>query len=75
MFNSHTKGEILNKLYFAVDNVILVYTGFEKVESTNLGRLIYAKSFETMKDMSIRIVFELINNKLEICSIHFQKHK
>jgi hypothetical protein len=75
MLETHTEAEILDKLYFAVDNVILVYKKYDKIESTNIGRLIYTKKFENIQKINIRVVLDLVLNKSEICSIHFQKHK
>ncbi len=75
MINTHSKDEVLSKLYFALDNVITVYLYFDELIPKHSDRFIYVKYFENLKKVNLRIVFELISNRLEICSIHFQKHK
>ena len=75
MVYSHTKEEVLDKLYFAVDMVKSSYINPDMININHLGRPIYTKYLEKIKKTNIRIVFELKNERLEICSIHFQKHK
>lgn len=75
MVNSHTKDEVLNKLYFAIDNIINVYANYDEYKINDLNRLIYTKYFESTKSVNLRVVLEKNDNRLEICSIHFQKHK
>jgi glutaredoxin-related protein len=75
MFETHTKNEILNKLYFAINNLINTYINYDKFEIEKSGRLIYIKYFTELRNSNLRIVFENVLNNLEICSIHFQKYK
>lgn len=75
MFDTHEEFEIFNKLYFAIDNVILTYSTFDKFIPKDSNRYIYVKYFESLKMINLRIVLELVSNRLEVCSIHFQKHK
>lgn len=76
MVEKYDKKEIINKLYFCVENVILTYIKYDncKLQESN-NRLIYTKYFADVKKSSLRIVFETVNNRLEICSIHSQKRK
>ena len=75
MFDSHTQDGILKKLYYAIDNVILTYTDYDKLEAGGLTRLIYTKHFTESSDHSLRIVLDSFINRYEICSIHFKKRK
>jgi hypothetical protein len=75
MIENHTMQEILDKLYFAVDNVIETYSFYDKFDIEKTGRLIYIKYFTKLRSSNLRIVFERVENRLEICSIHFQKYK
>jgi hypothetical protein len=75
MVNSHTKDEILNKLYFAVDNIINVFKNCEDFFIQEDGRFIYIKYFTELTKHSLRIVLESNDNRLDVCSIHFQKRK
>ncbi len=75
MVDNHTKDEILNRLYFAVDNIITIFKDCDDLSIGEDGRFIYKKYFESIKKINLRIVLESNNNRLEICSIHFQKHK
>jgi hypothetical protein len=75
MSETHTKDEVFNKLYFAIDNVILTYSTFDKLTPKDSNRFIYVKYFENLKMIKLRIVLELVDDRLEVCSIHFQKHK
>lgn len=75
MFETHSEDEIFNKLYFAIDNIILTYLSFDEREEKDSNRFIYVKYFENIKLVNLRIVLELVSDRLEICSIHFQKHK
>lgn len=75
MSNTHPDKEIFDKLYFAIDNVISTYVTFDKLLIKESNRFICVKYFEQVKMINLRIVFELVNDRLEICSIHFQKHK
>ena len=74
MVDSHTKDDILNKLYFAIDNIILTYKNHDDL-SVNNNRLIYVKYFSELRESSLRIVLDATGNKLEICSVHFKKYK
>ena len=75
MAENHTEQEILNKLYFAVDNVVGVYVNFDEFKINELQRLIYTKYFNELAYHSLRIVADNVSNTLQICSIHFQKRK
>jgi predicted nucleic acid-binding OB-fold protein len=75
MFNSHTEVEIFNKLFFAIDNVICTYISYDEMMQKDSNRMIYVKYFENIKLVNLRIVLESVSDRLEICSIHFQKHK
>ena len=75
MINTHSKKEIFDRLYFAIDNTILVYKFYDKIEVKSLNRLIYTKYFHDQRHHSLRIVIDTFLNRFEICSIHFQKRK
>lgn len=75
MFDTHTESEIFNKIFFAIDNVICTYISFDEMSQKDSNRVIYVKYFENVKLVNLRIVLELVSDRLEICSIHFQKHK
>lgn len=74
MSNSYTDKEIINSLNFAMHNCIVVYSQFDKVEPKFPNRLIYSKYFEII-NKNLRVVLESVRDRLEICSIHFQKNK
>lgn len=75
MIISHTEEEIFERLYFAIDNIISIYTSYDKTEVKSISRLIYSKQFTDSRDHNIRIVIDTFVNRYEICSIHFQKRK
>lgn len=74
MKESFSDEDIINNLLYAVDNVILTYEDFDKIEFKDPDRIIYSKNY-TEINKSIRIVLQVVQNRLEICSIHFQKSK
>ena len=75
MVETHTEEEILNKLYFAVDNVVVTYVNYDEFKINVLQRLIYTKYFNELAYHSLRIVADNVSNTFEVCSIHFQKRK
>lgn len=75
MFDTHTEYEIFDKLYFAIDNTINTYILYDECVLKDLNRIIYVKYFDDLTQHSLRIVVEMVENRLEICSIHFQKRK
>jgi len=72
---NHSKKEILSKLYFAIDNIVEIYCNFDDMKNKDEYRVIYIKNFNTINKHSLRIVFDKFEDRLEICSIHFQKRK
>lgn len=75
MIINHTEEEIFERLFFAINNIITVYTLYDKIEVKNLTRLIYTKQFNDSRNHNIRIVIDTFVDRCEICSIHFQKRK
>lgn len=74
MKESFSDEDIISNLLYAVDNVILTYTDFDKIEFKEPDRIIYSKNYIEI-NKSIRIVLRSVQNRLEICSTHFQKSK
>ena len=75
MIDGHSKEEILDKLYFAVDNIINIYSNYDEIKTENLNRVKYTKHFIDIREHSLSIVFDVFFNRYEICSIHFKKRK
>jgi hypothetical protein len=75
MINTHLEGDILNKLYFSIDNIINVYLNYDEIKTENLNRVKYTKHFIDIREHSLSIVFDVFFNRCEICSIHFKKRK
>jgi hypothetical protein len=75
MCGTHTQDEIINKLYFAIDNVVETYVNYDEFKVNELQRLIYIKYFNELMNHSLRIVADSVLDRIEICSIHFQKRK
>ena len=75
MTGTYSAEEIHFKLCFAIDNIILTFTKYDKIEQSSLNKLIYIKSLKKLRNFSLSIVIEQVGDRFEICSIHFKKHK
>ncbi len=75
MIGSHGEGEIFERLYFAINNLILTCNFYDKIEAKSLNRLIYTKYFTESRHHSLRVVLDTFFDHSEVCSIHFQKRK
>lgn len=75
MFDTHTEAEIFDKLHFSIDNIVETFKNHDELYNKSDGRFIYVKYFIELREHSLRIVLESIQDRLEICSIHFQKRK
>ena len=75
MLGSHSDDEILNKLYFAVDNIINIYLNYDEIKTESLNRVKYTRYFIDTAKHSLVIVFDIFVDRYEICSIHFKKRK
>ncbi len=75
MIETRNQKEICDKLCFAVKNVIFTYIKYDRIEQSSLNRLIYIKYFKKLRNSSLGIVVERVEDRSEICSIHFKKHK
>lgn len=75
MIETHTDGEIFERLYFAINNVILTYNSYDEIQVKSLNRLIYAKYYTDTRNHNLRLVIDTFFDRFEICSIHFQKRK
>jgi hypothetical protein len=75
LIRKHTQNEVLSRLFLAVENVVEIYTNSDKTSLQENNRTVYTKYSINRTQHSIRLVLEQVENKLEICSIHFQKSK
>ncbi len=75
MVDTHTTEEIFERLYFAIDNVILTYNSYDEIQAKSLNRLIYTKHYTDTRNHNLRLVIDTFFDHFEICSIHFQKRK
>lgn len=71
----HIEIDVLDRLFLAIDSIILVYTTSDKIDLQDNNRTVYTKYSRHRTQHSIRLVLEQVGNRLEICSIHFQKNK
>jgi hypothetical protein len=75
LIRKHTEKEVLNRLFLAVDNIVRIYINSDKISLQENNRTVYTKYSIDRTQHSIRLVLEQVENRLEICSIHFQKSK
>lgn len=75
MVSNHSKDEIINKLYFAVDNILNVYINHSEIKEVCNNRLKYIKYFNEIREYGLCVVFDVLIDRFEICSIHFKKRK
>lgn len=68
---SHTPVEVLTKITFAAEQISEVIINFNKYEFEPPESHFYIKHYQG--EPSIRILCEVKNESLEICSIHFRK--
>ncbi len=67
--------EILSRLFFITDNIVKTYIFADSVVIQANNRIVYSKQPLNRHQYSIRIVADMIDSRLEICSIHLQKSK
>lgn len=71
----YKKTEIIERLYFVIDCIVDVFKNKDSFEVNGIGRMIYTKNYNNLDRSLIRIVFEPVENRLEIVSMHFKKNK
>ncbi len=71
----HTKNEVLENIYFAIDQLQETIRDFDKYEFEPPLKHFYSKDHSHLGKPSLRVLLELKEKRLEIISIHFQKNR
>ena len=69
MFGTHTESEILNKLYFAVDNIVPAYDFYDKFEIETVAikpKIIFLIIF-IFPDTYVFWLWDLISRQTSVC--------
>lgn len=75
MKEKFTDDDVLKRLYFAIDSAESIFQEYDIFTQEDEVKRIYAKYFDKYPNFLIRIVVEVIENHLEVKSIHFKKTK
>lgn len=69
---NHTHQNVIENIYFAIDKIQETITNFDSYEYKPTQYL-FVKDYSSLGKPFLRILVEVIENRLEIKSIHFRK--